>query len=71
MRTTDGLRVALAGLPDVMPVVADADLGTAATTVGEARKISEDELPTNGISLSIPYRLMPDSVVRLRPGDKA
>lgn len=68
VQTTDGLRVALAGLPASMPVRLKDGLDLNASTVGEARKI--DVMPEGGLSIAIPYRLLPDSVVTIGFGGR-
>ena len=40
-KSVAALHIALAGLPDEMPVEADADVGVSAKTVGELRNVTE------------------------------
>lgn len=65
VRTVDGLRVALAGLPDAMPVDVDG-------LVLDAMKVSElrtlDRLP-QPLRIRIAYRMMPDNRVHVSPGE--
>ena len=63
VRTTDGLRVAVAGLPDNMPVDVHG-IVLDVMTVGELRALTDVAEP---LWISIPYRLLPDSRVHLRP----
>ena len=61
VRSVDGLRVALAGLPDDMPVDVDG-LVLDAMKVKELRML--DRLP-QPLRVRIAYRLMPDSRVHV------
>ena len=63
VRTIDGLRVALAGLHDDMPVDVQG-LVLDAMNVGELRAL--DRLP-QPLRIRIAYRLMPDSRVHVSP----
>ena len=60
IRSVDGLRVALAGLPETMPVRCHDDFDLGVATVGELRRIAQVPGP---LAISIPYRLLDDSVV--------
>jgi hypothetical protein len=62
-RTVDGMRVAIAGLPPDMPVDGAAEVELSATSVQQLRAVERLPHPTEVI---IPYRLRPDSIVRLR-----
>ena len=62
-RTVDGMRVAVAGLPPDMRVDGASDVDLVATSVQQLRTIDRLPYPTEVI---IPYRLRPDSIVRLR-----
>jgi hypothetical protein len=59
-RTIDGLRVAVAGLPNAMPVRLGDGLDFKADNVGDLRALKT--LPCQ-LEVLIPYRLMPDSFV--------
>lgn len=59
-RTIDGLRVAVAGLSNDMPVQLGADVELHATTVRDLRALTR--LPYR-LEVLIPYRLRPDSVI--------
>lgn len=59
-RTIDGLRVAVAGLANEMPVQLGSDVELHATTVRDLRALAR--LPYR-LEVLIPYRLRPDSVV--------
>ena len=63
VRTTDGLRVALTGLPDNMPVDIEG-LGLDAMAVGELRALARLPKP---IRVRIAYHLLPESRVHVRP----
>ncbi len=64
VRTIDGLRVALAGLSDSMPVDVEG-LVLDAMNVGELRAM--DRLP-QALRIRIAYRLTPDSRVHVSSG---
>jgi hypothetical protein len=65
VRTTDGLRVAVAGLPKDMPVDVEG-LVLDVMTVGELRELNRLPQP---IRVRIAYRLMPDSRVHVSPAE--
>ena len=66
VRTTDGLRVAVAGLPHEMPVEVYG-IVLDVMNVGELRALATVAEP---LCLSIPYRLLPDSRVYVRPAER-
>lgn len=66
VRTVDGLRVAVAGLPREMPVDVDG-IVLDVMNVGELRALASVPEP---LCLSIPYRLLPDSRVHVRPAEQ-
>lgn len=66
VRTTDGLRVAVAGLADDMPVDVHG-IVLDAMTVGELRALTR---VTEPLRISIPYRPSPDSRVHVRPAEQ-
>jgi len=63
VRTTDGLRVAIAGLPDDMPVDVEG-LVLDTMKVSELRALVRLPQP---IRVRIAYRLLPDSRVHVSP----
>ena len=65
VRTMDGLRVAVAGLPSDMPVDVDG-LVLDIMNVGELRALQRLPQP---VCVRIAYRLLPESRVHLSPGD--
>ena len=65
VRTLDGLRVAVAGLPSDMPVDVEG-LVLDVMTVGELRALQRLPQP---VCVRIAYRLLPESRVHLSPGD--
>jgi hypothetical protein len=65
VRTMDGLRVAIAGLPSDMPVDVEG-LVLDVMNVGELRALQRLPQP---VCVRIAYRLLPESRVHLSPGD--
>ncbi len=65
VRTVDGLRVAVAGLPPTMPVDIEGVL-LDAMNVADLRTL--DALP-QPLRISIAYRLLPDSRVHVAPAE--
>jgi hypothetical protein len=61
-RTVDGLRVAVAGLPDSMPVKLGEGVELTAVVIGDLRALSE--LP-HRLEVVIPYRIEADSAVEV------
>lgn len=64
VRTIDGLRVAVAGLPDDMPVDIEG-LVLDVMNVGDLRVLEKLPQP---IRIRIAYRLLPESRVHVSPG---
>ena len=65
VRTLDGLRVAVAGLPSDIPVDVEG-LVLDVMNVGELRALQRLPQP---VCVRIAYRLLPESRVHLSPGD--
>jgi hypothetical protein len=65
VRTVDGLRVAVAGLPDDMPVDVEGVV-LDAMKVSELRALEKLSQP---LRVRIAYRLAPDSRVHVSPAD--